>query len=115
MEFLFLRFQCAKKSSLVIGKLISARFILDDSAQWIQSIAVQQTFALCQVKTVAEPYTGHLDQQAGGGAMKIIACIEDPSVIRKILDPLDRRAPITAPHSLPEPRAPPPAGLFDTP
>ena len=53
--------------------------------------------------------------QAGGGAMTIIACMEDPSVIRKILDPLDRRAPITAPHSLPEPRAPPPAGLFDTP
>ncbi|GBE10398.1 putative transposase [bacterium BMS3Abin12] len=53
--------------------------------------------------------------QACGGAMKIIACIEDPSVIRTILDHLDRLAPITAPNSLPEPRAPPPAGLFDTP
>lgn len=52
--------------------------------------------------------------QACDGAMKIIACIEDPIVIRKILDHLDRLAPITAPNALPEPRAPPQAGLFDT-
>ena len=50
-----------------------------------------------------------------GGAMKVIACIEDPIVIRKILDHLDRLALITTANSLPEPRAPPPqAGLFDT-
>ena len=61
-----------------------------------------------------------------GGTMKIIpkalaalagqalACIEDPDVIRKILDHLDRTAPITGPNALPEPRAPPQAGLFDT-
>ena len=48
------------------------------------------------------------------GPMKVIACIEDPLVIRKILDHLDRIAPATAPTSLPEPRAPPQTPLFDT-
>ena len=52
--------------------------------------------------------------QACGGPMKIIACIEDPIVIRKILDHLDRTEPITGSNSLPEPRAPPQAELFDT-
>ena len=52
--------------------------------------------------------------QACSGAVKIIACIEDPHVIRKILDHLDRLAPTTDPNSLPEPRAPPQPGLFDT-
>ena len=52
--------------------------------------------------------------QACAGPMKIIACIEDPIVIRKILDHLDRTEPITGINSLPEPRAPPQAGLFDT-
>ncbi len=48
--------------------------------------------------------------QACDGTLKVIACIEDPHVIRKILDHLDRLAPTTDPNSLPEPRAPPPAG-----
>ena len=48
------------------------------------------------------------------GPMKVIACIEDPLVIRKILDHLDRMAPATATTSLPEPRAPPQTPLFDT-
>jgi hypothetical protein len=51
-----------------------------------------------------------------GGTMKIIpkalaalagqalACIDDPDIIRKILDHLDRTAPITGPNALPEPR-----------
>ena len=46
--------------------------------------------------------------------MKVIACIEDPLVIRKILDHLDRSTPATAPASLPESRAPPQASLFNT-
>ncbi len=46
--------------------------------------------------------------------MKIIACIEDPIVIRKILDHLDTTKPITGINSLPEPRAPPQASLFNT-
>jgi hypothetical protein len=47
-----------------------------------------------------------------GGAMKVIACIEDPVVIQKILDHLKDKAETTA-HTplLPESRAPP-AGLF---
>ena len=49
-----------------------------------------------------------------GGQVKIIACIEDPIVILKILDHLDTLAPTTDHNSLPEPRAPPQPGLFDT-
>lgn len=52
--------------------------------------------------------------QACGGAMKVIACIEDPGVIRKMLDHLNRLAATTEANALPEPRAPPQAGLFDT-
>ncbi len=52
--------------------------------------------------------------QACGGAMKIIACIEDPEVIQKILTHLNGIASATAPISLPKARAPPQAGLFNT-
>ena len=49
-----------------------------------------------------------------GAAVKIIASIEDPLVISKILDHLETKflAPVTA-NQLPEPRAPPQASLFD--
>ena len=43
--------------------------------------------------------------------MKVIACIEDPVVIRKILDHLKDKAETTARTPLPESRASP-AGLF---
>ena len=45
-----------------------------------------------------------------GGAVKVIACIEDPVVIKKILDHLKHKAETTKPRPLPESRAPP-AGL----
>ena len=38
---------------------------------------------------------------ACGGAVEIIACIEDPGVIKKILDHLDRNTPCTEPSRLP--------------
>lgn len=41
-----------------------------------------------------------------GGTVKVIACIEDPAVIKKILDHLDKTAP-TEQGSLPQSRAPP--------
>ena len=48
-----------------------------------------------------------------GGAVKVIACIEDPVVIEKILAHLNEKAlPVQAPP-LPKSRAPPPAVLFD--
>lgn len=51
--------------------------------------------------------------QACGGAVKVIACIEDPKVIQKILAHLDAKNPITTGAGLlPEPRAPPQASLF---
>ena len=49
-----------------------------------------------------------------GRAAKIIASIEDPLVIKRILDHLDTKAvaPVSTNH-LPEPRAPPQASFFD--
>jgi hypothetical protein len=47
-----------------------------------------------------------------GGDVRIIACIEDPEVIRKILAHLDEKVTPTATGLLPEPRAPPATGLF---
>ena len=42
-----------------------------------------------------------------GGAVKVIASIDDPSVIKKILDHLARRAEAVTPVSRPFARAPP--------
>jgi hypothetical protein len=49
-----------------------------------------------------------------GGAVSIIACIEDPLIIKKTLAHLDANsgAPATV-YQLPEPRAPPQAALFE--
>ena len=52
--------------------------------------------------------------QTCGATMKVIACIEDPEVIRKILTHMDAIAPATAPAALPKPRAPPQTGVFNT-
>ena len=49
-----------------------------------------------------------------GGAMKIIACIEDPDVIQKILAHLDSVIPVPLTAILPESRAPPQISLLDT-
>lgn len=50
-----------------------------------------------------------------GGTVKVIACIEDPEVIRKILAHLKHKAETNEPSPLPESRAPPVGiqGLFD--
>ena len=48
-----------------------------------------------------------------GGAVRIIACIEDPVVIKKILTHLDEQVGSTHAPRLPRCRAPPQAGLFD--
>ena len=50
---------------------------------------------------------------ACGGAMRIIACIEDPGVIEKILTHLDSKAPQSEGTRRPPCRAPPQRGLFD--
>ena len=47
-----------------------------------------------------------------GGHVKIIACIEDPVVIKKILTHLDRKDATATPARLPPCRAPPQAALF---
>ncbi len=48
-----------------------------------------------------------------GGAVKIIACIEDPVVIAKILTHLDEKAASAEKGLLPESRAPPKTDLFE--
>jgi len=45
--------------------------------------------------------------------VKVIACIEDPVVIEKILSHLSEKASSTETTLLPESRAPPHAGLYD--
>ena len=48
-----------------------------------------------------------------GGAVKVIACIEDPVVIKKILDHLKDKGASKEAKQLPESRAPPQVSLFD--
>jgi hypothetical protein len=49
---------------------------------------------------------------ACGGALRIIACIEDPAVIKKILTHIDSKNACAEPARLPPCRAPPQARLF---
>ncbi len=42
-----------------------------------------------------------------GGAVKVMACIEDPVVIDKILTHLDKKVALAEPVVLPQSRAPP--------
>jgi hypothetical protein len=47
-----------------------------------------------------------------GGTARVIACIEDPVVIKKILTHLEEKLPARAALLLPDSRAPPQASLF---
>ncbi len=47
-----------------------------------------------------------------GGQVKIIACIEDPVVIEKILTHIERKETSTGASRLPPSRGPPQASLF---
>ena len=51
--------------------------------------------------------------RACGGALRVIACIEDPVVIEKILSHLDKKTSFVDTNRLPETRASPQRGLFD--
>jgi len=48
-----------------------------------------------------------------GGAARVIACIEDRGVIRKILAHLQEQSPLDSAVQIPNPRAPPQASLFN--
>jgi hypothetical protein len=50
---------------------------------------------------------------ACGGALQIVACIEDQVVIKKILNDLNTKDASAEPSRLPPSRAPPQAGLLD--
>ena len=47
-----------------------------------------------------------------GKKMKVMACIEDPAVINKILDHLKKQIPATKKYAIPEGRSPPQRSLF---
>ena len=47
------------------------------------------------------------------GQVKIVACIEDPGVIERVLGHLKNKAPFTETAVLPKDRAPPQVRLFD--
>ncbi|MCP4337645.1 MAG: IS91 family transposase, partial [Desulfobulbaceae bacterium] len=48
-----------------------------------------------------------------GGEVKVVACIEDPLVIDKILTHLEKKVALAEPVVLPQSRAPPQRNLFD--
>jgi hypothetical protein len=48
-----------------------------------------------------------------GGGIKVIACIEDPMVIKKILDHMNSKSAVSAKKRLPQSRAPPQGCLFN--
>ncbi len=50
---------------------------------------------------------------ACGGTVRIVACIEDPDVIEKILKHVDKKSPGSVLIGLPPSRASPQIGLFD--
>ena len=50
---------------------------------------------------------------ACGGAVRIVACIEDPDVIEKMLNHVEEKLPGTVSSQLPPSRASPQVGLFD--
>ena len=47
-----------------------------------------------------------------GGAARVIACIEDPVVIKTILTHLEKKVAMDSGVQIPDSRAPPQAGLF---
>mgnify|MGYP000669109480 CR=1 FL=1 len=47
-----------------------------------------------------------------GKKVKVIACIEDPVIIKKILAHLKEQTSVTKKYTLPEGRSPPQRGLF---
>ena len=58
--------------------------------------------------TLKRVFNIDIETCSGGGAMKVIACIEDPIVIsRQILDHLEASAETSGTRALPESRAPP--------
>ena len=85
-----------------------------------RSLDEDQTPAECRAamtwaKTVKNVYLVLISKPALSAVVmsKIIACIEDPAVIQKILAHLDDRASPSDLSLLPECRAPPATGLFD--
>ena len=77
----------------------------EDSAPAERRAAMTWAQRLKRVFNIDIEVCGHC-----GGAVRIIACIEDPVVIEKILTHLDKNAPSAEVRRLPPCRAPPQVG-----
>jgi len=76
------------------GNLRLSKFIADE-------------FVTVSLRRTAKPGVGD-----PGQARPRCACIEDPAVIRKTLDPLQEKSPLDSGIQIANPRAPPQASLF---
>jgi hypothetical protein len=102
-----------RQRSLPAQDALAVRHDAPHVAPGILPCALRASLRLCQI---APGDLVGIDSQtcaACGGAVRIIACIEDPEAIEKILAPLDTKT--TESHGWPPPcRAPPQRGLFDS-
>ena len=84
------------------------------SAEQQESMPVQRRAAMTWAQRLKRVFGIDIETcPACGGAVRIIACIEDPAVIKKILTHLDTNNASTPPLRSPPCRAPPSADLFD--
>ena len=87
---------------------LSVRFSADPRT------VMERRAAMTLVKRLPQVFNIDVETcRACGGTAKVIACIEDPVVIERILSHLNEKAPSAETTLLPESRAPPHAGLFD--
>jgi hypothetical protein len=83
--------------------------------QWLKKATTRRIFSVRKVNLSVPKRVFNIDisiREACGGAVKIIASIEDPAVIKQILTHLQRKAEPKEFNPLPGSRAPPQIGLF---
>ena len=80
---------------------------------WLDKTRAERHVAMTWVQRLKRVFNIDIETcERCAGQVKIIACIEDPAVIKKILTHLDTKDARAAPSRLPPSRAPPQAGLF---
>ena len=78
-----------------------------------EQIAVQRHAAMTWAQRLKRVFKLDVETcRVCGGSARVIACIEDPVVIKKILTYLEEKLPTRAALLLPDSRAPPQCGLF---
>jgi len=78
---------------------------------WVQSVVATAAASVSAGERKPNVFLGRCP--ACGGAVRIIACIEDPEVIEKILTHPDAKASGPEAARRPRCRAPPQRGLFE--